>query len=98
MEKHTPHCKLQKLHALVLQGKLRVTGSAVAGASALGMSRGDITTAVLALSPRDFYKSMTTHRDHQVWQDVYLPRTWAGVIYLKLIVIDDVLVVSFKEK
>jgi motility quorum-sensing regulator/GCU-specific mRNA interferase toxin len=30
---------------------------------------------------------MTTHADHTIWQDVYL----------KLTVIDDVLIVSFKE-
>jgi motility quorum-sensing regulator/GCU-specific mRNA interferase toxin len=45
----------------------------------------------------DFYKSMTTHDDHRVWQDVYRPTTPAGEVYLKLTVVDDVLVVSFKE-
>lgn len=46
---------------------------------------------------KDFYKSMTTHADHRVWQDVYHPITKAGAVYLKLTVIDDVLIVSFKE-
>jgi motility quorum-sensing regulator / GCU-specific mRNA interferase toxin len=40
---------------------------------------------------------MTTHADHRVWQDVYQPSTAAGYVYLKLTVIDDVLIVSFKE-
>ncbi len=40
---------------------------------------------------------MTTHGDHRVWQDLYRPRTSAGEIYLKLTVVDDVLIVSFKE-
>ena len=40
---------------------------------------------------------MTTHADHSIWQDVYRPTTAAGEVYLKLTVIDDVLVVSFKE-
>ncbi len=40
---------------------------------------------------------MTTHTDHRVWQDVYRPHTAAGDVYLKLTVIDDVLIVSFKE-
>ncbi|CAD6880758.1 Toxin mRNA interferase YgiU [Methylomonas albis] len=40
---------------------------------------------------------MTTHADHKVWQDVYRPKTLAGDVYLKLTVVDDVLVVSFKE-
>lgn len=54
-------------------------------------------TVVTELTAVDFYKSMTTHADHTVWQDVYRPSTWAGDVYLKLTVIDDVLIVSFKE-
>jgi motility quorum-sensing regulator/GCU-specific mRNA interferase toxin len=52
---------------------------------------------VLALTPRDFYKSMTTYNNHRVWQDVYHPATQAGRLYLKLTVVDDLLIVSFKE-
>ena len=52
---------------------------------------------ILALTPGDFYKSMTTYVDDTVWQDVYRPTTTAGEIYLKLTVVDDVLIVSFKE-
>ena len=51
----------------------------------------------MALVPADFYTSMTTHADRQVWQDVYRHTTDAGELYLKLTVIDDVLIVSFKE-
>ena len=40
---------------------------------------------------------MTSYTDHTVWQDVYRPLTKAGKVYLKLTVIDDVLIVSFKE-
>ena len=43
-------------------------------------------------------QSMTTHADHRIWQDVYHAETSSGdQIYLKLTVIDDVLIVSFKE-
>lgn len=52
---------------------------------------------IQGLTAADFYKSMTTHADHTVWQDVYRPKTLAGDVYLKLAVVDDVLVVSFKE-
>jgi motility quorum-sensing regulator / GCU-specific mRNA interferase toxin len=52
---------------------------------------------VAALNKADFFKSMTTHADHRVWQDVYCPTTPAGKVHLKLTVIDDVLIVSFKE-
>ena len=34
---------------------------------------------------------------HAVWQDVYRPSTQVGDVYLKLTVIEDVLIVSFKE-
>ncbi len=51
----------------------------------------------MTLTQKDFYKSMTTHADHRIWQDVYRPATDAGEVYLKLTVIDDVLIVSFKE-
>jgi len=53
---------------------------------------------VTALTIRDFYKSMTTHSDHRIWQDVYRPTLESGeAVYLKLTVIDDVVIVSFKE-
>jgi motility quorum-sensing regulator / GCU-specific mRNA interferase toxin len=55
------------------------------------------STSWKALTSRDFHKSMTTHADHRVWQDVYRPMSAVGEIYLKLTVIDDVLIVSFKE-
>jgi motility quorum-sensing regulator/GCU-specific mRNA interferase toxin len=40
---------------------------------------------------------MTTHADHCIWQDVYRPRLRQAMFYVKLTVIDDVLIVSFKE-
>ncbi|KVZ08643.1 hypothetical protein WT92_33040 [Burkholderia stagnalis] len=52
---------------------------------------------VMSRNAADFYKSMTTYADHTIWQDVYRPRTVYGSVYLKPIVIDDVLIVSFKE-
>ena len=73
------------------------THSARSGASALGLTFPDMLGVVVALTPADFHKSMTTHADHAVWQDVYRPATRVGQVYLKLTVIDDVLIVSFKE-
>ncbi len=52
---------------------------------------------ISVLTPRDFYKSTTAYADHRVWQDVYRPTTSVGEVYLKLTVIDDVPIVSFKE-
>ncbi|MGQ5525452.1 type II toxin-antitoxin system MqsR family toxin [Chitinimonas sp. PSY-7] len=97
MEKRTPHCKLSVVKALTEAGKVRTTNAARTGASELGLAFSDMLNVVMALTPADFYKSMTTHADHAVWQDVYRPSTQAGDVYLKLTVIDDVLIVSFKE-
>ncbi|TXI78832.1 MAG: type II toxin-antitoxin system MqsR family toxin [Dechloromonas sp.] len=97
MEKSTPHCRLPVVKAMIEAGKVRSTMSALAGGAALGFDFSGIVEVVLALTPSDFYKSMTTHADHRVWQDVYRPMTAAGEVYLKLTVIDDVLIVSFKE-
>jgi motility quorum-sensing regulator/GCU-specific mRNA interferase toxin len=97
MEKRTPHCKLAVVKAMAAAGRVRITISALVGGAALGFDFQEIVGVVAALTPRDFYKSMTTHADHRVWQDVYRPKTSAGEVYLKLTVIDDVLIVSFKE-
>ena len=97
MEKPTPHCKLAVVKTLIEAGKVRATHSARLGDTALGFELPDMLAVVIALTPADFYKSMTTHSDHTVWQDVYRPSTQAGDVYLKLTVIDDVLIVSFKE-
>jgi motility quorum-sensing regulator/GCU-specific mRNA interferase toxin len=97
VEKPTPHCKLPVVKALVEAGKVRTTHAARSGAMELGLAFSDMLAVVMALRPADFYKSMTTHADHTVWQDVYRPRTQAGDVYLKLTVMDGVLIVSFKE-
>ncbi|WP_269469660.1 type II toxin-antitoxin system MqsR family toxin [Aromatoleum toluolicum] len=87
MEKRTPHCKLSVVKALVEAGKVRTTHAARAGANELGFEFSDMLAVVTALTPVDFYKSMTTHADHTIWQDVYRPSTQAGDVYLKLTVL-----------
>lgn len=98
MEKHTPHCRLSVVKALVSAGKVRATRTARIDARKLGIDEIDMLHVVMTLESSDFRKSMTTHADHKVWQDVYCPHTYAGNIYLKLTVVDDVLIVSFKER
>lgn len=97
MEKGTPHCKLAVVKALVDAGQVRSTKTAREGGAALGFDFDGMLAVIQALTAADFYKSMTSHADHRVWQDVYRPTTSAGEVYLKLTVIDDVLIVSFKE-
>ncbi len=97
MEKRTPHCPLSVLKSHIKEGKVRSTFSALSGASALQISFDGMLTIITSLTMKDFYKSMTTHSNHQVWQDVYHAKTASGEAYIKLTVIDDVLIVSFKE-
>lgn len=102
MEKKSPHCKLQRVKALLALKQIRATHIARMGAAELGLDFVGMMAVLEALTPHDFYKSMTTHADHTIWQDVYRPRLAmeAGSIalYIKLTVIDDVLIVSFKEQ
>ncbi len=99
MEKNTPHCKLPVVQALVERGQVRATASAFNGARELGINDlAGMCAVVMSLNTANFYKSMTTHADHRIWQDVYHAKTVRGdEVYLKLTVIDDVLIVSFKE-
>jgi motility quorum-sensing regulator/GCU-specific mRNA interferase toxin len=97
MEKNSPRCKLSIVKALIRAKKVRSTFSALRGAAALGIDFDGILAVLMDLTSADFYKSMTTYGDHRVWQDVYRPTTPAGEVYLKLTVVDDVLIVSFKE-
>ena len=99
MEKGTPHNKLTVVKALIEAGQVRATASAFNGARELGIDNLDgMCVVVLSLTSANFHKSMTTNADHRIWQDVYRGNTLDGQeVYLKLTVIDDVLIVSFKE-
>lgn len=97
MEKGKPHCPLATVKKLIAAGKVRATYSALAGGAALGFDFAGIVEVVSNLNSAPFYISMTTHADHALGQDVYRTTTTAGEVYLKLTVIDDVLIVSFKE-
>ncbi len=99
MEKGTPHCKLPVVKALIEAGNVSATASAFIGARELGVNDlAGMCAVVMSLTSNDFYKSMTTHADHRIWQDVYHAKTATSAdVYLKLTVIDDVLIVSFKE-
>ena len=61
------------------------------------MNDATVVEVIPALSGADFDKSMTSYADYRIWQDVYRPKTPAGEVYLKLTILDDVLIVSFKE-
>jgi motility quorum-sensing regulator/GCU-specific mRNA interferase toxin len=57
MEKLTPHCSLTQVKAMIEAGKVGSTITALAGAAALGVDFGGMLAVVVALKPKDFYKS-----------------------------------------
>jgi len=97
MEKHKPHYSLEEVKRLIRAGAVEVTVVAVAGAVALDLEYNDILVTALALTRKDFHKSMTSYSDYRSWQDVYHPETAAGKVYLKLTITDGVVILSFKE-
>ena len=97
MEKLKPHSSLERVRAFIELGQVSATKTALDSAEGLGFDLSGMIAVVQALEMRDFYKSMTTHDDHRVWQDVNHATTTHGEVYLKLTVIDDLLIVSFKE-
>ena len=64
--------------------KLRVTGSALKGAAALGFGRSEIVATIQTTQRSQFYKSMTACADYRVWQDVYHVPSAAGELCVKL--------------
>lgn len=65
----------------------------------MGLSRLEAIGVVLALASTRFYKSMTTHSDNTVWQDVYhAPCPNGKIAYIKLTLQAGAVVIQFKEK
>jgi len=72
MEKRKQHYKLADIQAQMVDiANLHLTNTAREGLFELGFSNDDAVNAIQALTIKDFYKSMTTYKNHKVWQDVY---------------------------
>jgi motility quorum-sensing regulator/GCU-specific mRNA interferase toxin len=72
----------------------------VRSAAALGFGRAEIVATIQTMQLAHFYKSMTSHGDHRIWQDVYHVPSEAGTLYVKFTadVVTEFLLLSFKEK
>ena len=98
MEKRAPHYLLSVIQEQMSSVEtMNLTQSAQLGIRAAGMAMVEALEVVWGLSRSDFYKSMTTNKDHRVWQDVY-HADWRGkLLYVKFQQADEYFVVSFKE-
>jgi motility quorum-sensing regulator / GCU-specific mRNA interferase toxin len=61
MEKRAPHCKLPVVKALIEQGKVQATVTALGGAEAMGFDFDDMIAVVMALTTT--ISSSTTYTD-----------------------------------
>ncbi|MBI2754036.1 MAG: type II toxin-antitoxin system MqsR family toxin [Betaproteobacteria bacterium] len=98
MEKRKAHYPLATVKRLIAEGRVSFTMTAVAGGAAMGFASEDMLDVVSSLKAKDLYKSMTSHADHKVWHDVYHADTERGLVYLKLTAVEELLIISFKEK
>jgi motility quorum-sensing regulator/GCU-specific mRNA interferase toxin len=99
MEKRRPQYDLKKIIAQMDSVEaMNLTLSAVEGIRIAGMIKTEALQVVRGLSNANFYKSMTTHKCHQIWQDVYHAEWRGKQLYVKFQLAGDYFVVSFKER
>ena len=99
MEKRRPLYDLKKIIAQMDSVEaMNLTLSAVEGIRMAGMIKTEALQVVRGLSNANFYKSMTTHKCHQIWQDVYHADYREKRLYVKFQQLGDYFVVSFKER
>ncbi len=100
MEKKRPTYDLSSIkQAFSNPGNIDITMAALNGARELGFGIEDMLNVLQAIEKKDFIKSMTSHANHKVWQDVYnVP--WDNIIlYIKFTAgrITRFRLLSFKE-
>lgn len=101
MEKKRPHYSLDAIRHIVVVRRINAfTATALMGAVQLGLSPDEAVEVVLGMKPNAFYKSMTTHADHTIWQDVYhVALKSRRVAYVKVTLRENgIVVIQFKEK
>lgn len=99
MEKRVAHYDLDAVKAVVLKrGVDAFTETALLGLDAMELSEADGLSVVLGLQRGMLFKSMTTHRDHRVWQDVYhAPCPNGRTAYIKVTIQAGAVVIQFKS-
>lgn len=98
MEKRRPHYDLKAILAqMTCVESMNLTMSAQQGIRVAGMTRNEALAVITQLSAINFYKSMTTHQSHRVWQDVYRAKWREKLLYVKFQQAEEYFIVSFKE-
>ncbi len=98
MEKRRPHYELKAILAqMTCVENMNLTMTAQQGIRVAGMTRNEVLEMIHQLSVTNFYKSMTTHQSHRIWQDVYRAKWREELLYVKFQQAGEFFVVSFKE-
>lgn len=101
MEKRKPTYQLTEVKRLATEGFFDFSIAAWETANALKFSEIDVRNVILRLESRDFYKSVSEYREHQVWQDVYKKQVGNSKIYIKfkIVKVEErfLLIMSFKK-
>lgn len=97
MEKKVAHYSLESIKTLINDNKYRVTSSARVTYTQLGLDDEEALSIIKSLRPKDLYKSMTSHHDNTIWQDVYHSKYQIIDLYIKLQINEDAIIISFKE-
>ncbi|GHU03477.1 hypothetical protein FACS1894158_01990 [Betaproteobacteria bacterium] len=100
MEKKKAHYDLKALQERTrIMGIGAFTATAKEGYLNMNLTGDEALAVVLAIESGMFYKSMTTHMDSRVWQDVYhAPCPNGKIAYIKLTLREGAVIIQFKEK
>lgn len=89
---------LNRVHELAEEGKIRLTAKALAELSSLGLGLDaeDARDVLCALKASDFTERIRSATTNE-WMYVWKPDVFEIVLYIKLIVRGDCVIVSFHE-
>lgn len=94
-----PTYSIPQVKALILNGKVVVTRVAQESALAdFDFGEKEIIETVLALTVRNFYKTMDSEKKTGLMQDVYHRQIGDKMAYIKLQISEGVVIISFKKK
>ena len=96
MEKFAPTYNLEEFK----NSHFEITKTVTETAAELGFDEYGIRRVVSTMERKQFYKSMTSYKNHKIWQDVYHVPCGNLILYVKFTqnVISEFTLLSFKEK
>jgi motility quorum-sensing regulator/GCU-specific mRNA interferase toxin len=100
MDKRKPHYLLDEIQSIVARNEMNAfTTTAIRNGQDMGLDDAMMLATIARMKSVMFYKSMTTHRDATLWQDVYhVPLSDGRTAYIKLTLQRGAVVIQFKGK